>query len=144
MTTNPRFARPLWHLVDAKGQIVGRLATQLSGILRGKHKPTFMPNADCGDYVVVINAAEVKFTGNKDKDSGGLTSLGYEFSKAHLRLGHLFANNQVREQMTLPMLGDPPSPEALASPVWAEYPYSRACGPDCSLGYSAQTGLALR
>jgi len=65
MSTNPRFAKPLWHLVDARGQVVGRLATQLSQILRGKHKPTFQPNADCGDYVVVINAADVKFTGKK-------------------------------------------------------------------------------
>jgi len=66
MTTNPRFAKPLWHLVDAKGQLVGRLATQLVHILKGKHKPTFSPNADCGDYVVVVNAAHVKFSGKKE------------------------------------------------------------------------------
>lgn len=60
---NSRFSNPLWHLVDAKNQIVGRLASQIVHILRGKHKPTFTPNYDCGDYVVVINARDVKFLG---------------------------------------------------------------------------------
>lgn len=68
MTSNPRFHKPLWHLIDARNQIVGRLATQIVHILRGKHKPTFTPNCDCGDYVVVINAKEVKFTGRKFND----------------------------------------------------------------------------
>lgn len=48
-----------WHLVDAKNQTVGRLAGQIAQILKGKHKPTFMPNKDMGDYVVVINAEKV-------------------------------------------------------------------------------------
>eukprot|EP01039_Chlorochromonas_danica_P000956 gene956-1038_t len=63
--SNARFANPLWHLVDAKGQVVGRLATQIAHVLKGKHKPTFTPHYDCGDYVVVINAEHVKFTGDK-------------------------------------------------------------------------------
>jgi large subunit ribosomal protein L13 len=62
-----RFARPMWHLVDAKDQLVGRIATQIAPILRGKHKPTFSPNYDCGDYVVIINAQDCKFSGSKDK-----------------------------------------------------------------------------
>jgi large subunit ribosomal protein L13 len=49
-----------WHLVDADGQTVGRLASQIAGILRGKHKPTFLPNKDMGDHVVVINAEKVR------------------------------------------------------------------------------------
>jgi large subunit ribosomal protein L13 len=48
---NGRFAKPVWHLVDAKNMMVGRLATHVAHILRGKHKPTFTPNYDCGDYV---------------------------------------------------------------------------------------------
>lgn len=63
-----RFARPLWHLVDARNQIVGRLASQLVHILRGKHKPNFTPSCDCGDYVVVINARHVKMSGKKLTD----------------------------------------------------------------------------
>jgi len=66
--SSPRFISPLWHLVDAKNQVVGRLATQIVHILRGKHKPTFSPNYDCGDYVVVVNARHVKFTGRKVAD----------------------------------------------------------------------------
>lgn len=60
-----KFGKPLWHLIDAKNQVVGRLATQIVHVLRGKHKPTFSPNYDCGDVVVVINAREVRFTGDK-------------------------------------------------------------------------------
>ena len=66
--SSPRFSKPLWHLVDARNQIVGRLASQVVKILRGKHKPTYCPNYDCGDYVVIINAKEIKFTGNKIAD----------------------------------------------------------------------------
>ncbi len=54
-----------WYLVDAKGQTLGRLATKVAVKLRGKDKPLFAPHVDCGDFVVVINAAEVAVTGNK-------------------------------------------------------------------------------
>ena len=77
MTTNPKWHKPLWHLVDAKDQIVGRLATQLVHVLRGKHKPSFQPNADCGDYIVVINASEIKFTGKKVDQKEYIWHTGY-------------------------------------------------------------------
>lgn len=54
-----------WHIVDATGQTLGRLATQIAVLLRGKHKPTFSPNLDGGDFVVVINAEKVHLTGRK-------------------------------------------------------------------------------
>lgn len=54
-----------WHLVDAGGQTLGRVASQVAKLLRGKHKPTFTPNIDLGDFVVVINAAQVKLTGKR-------------------------------------------------------------------------------
>ena len=54
-----------WFLVDAKGKVVGRLATRIAMILRGKHKAKFTPNEDMGDGVIVINAADVVLTGNK-------------------------------------------------------------------------------
>lgn len=54
-----------WHLFDASGQVVGRFSTHISNILRGKYKPTFTGNADCGDHVVIINADKVVFTGRK-------------------------------------------------------------------------------
>lgn len=54
-----------WVLVDAEGQTLGRLASEISRVLRGKHKPSFVPHLDCGDNVIVVNAEKVKFTGDK-------------------------------------------------------------------------------
>ena len=54
-----------WYVVDAQGQTLGRLATQVATILRGKHKPIFTPHVDCGDYVVIINAEKIHTTGQK-------------------------------------------------------------------------------
>jgi len=54
-----------WLLIDAKDLVLGRLASEIAKILRGKHKPTFTPHMDCGDNVVVINAKDIKLTGNK-------------------------------------------------------------------------------
>lgn len=55
----------LWHVVDAKGQVLGRLVPQITTLLQGKNKPTYTPAADCGDFVVVLNAADVALTGHK-------------------------------------------------------------------------------
>jgi large subunit ribosomal protein L13 len=57
-----------WYVVDAEGKTLGRLATQVASVLRGKNKPTFTPYVDCGDYVIVINAEKVVLTGNKLDD----------------------------------------------------------------------------
>jgi large subunit ribosomal protein L13 len=54
-----------WYLFDAKGQTLGRLATQIADVIRGKHKVTYTPHIDAGDFAVVINASELKITGNK-------------------------------------------------------------------------------
>lgn len=54
-----------WHLVDAEGQTLGRLASAVARLLRGKHKPMFTPNADLGDFVVVVNASKIKMTGKR-------------------------------------------------------------------------------
>ena len=56
-----------WHLVDANGKTLGRLASRVAILLRGKHKPTFTPHMDVGDFVVVVNADKVALTGNKWK-----------------------------------------------------------------------------
>jgi len=55
-----------WHIIDAKGQIVGKVAVEAARLLRGKHKPTFTPHIDTGDFVVIINAADAVFSGNKE------------------------------------------------------------------------------
>lgn len=62
------FSSSRWHLIDAKDQVVGRLASQIATILRGKHKPTYTRSRNSGDFVVVINAKDVVFTGRKMKD----------------------------------------------------------------------------
>ena len=62
---NPDKIDRKWYVVDAKGATLGRLASEGASVLRGKNKPEFTPHADCGDYVIVINAAEVKVTGKK-------------------------------------------------------------------------------
>ncbi|QZE12243.1 50S ribosomal protein L13 [Mycoplasma sp. Ms02] len=73
-----------WYIVDAEGQVLGRLAAQVATVLRGKNKPTFTPNADMGDNVIVINAEKVVLTAKKETDkvyyshsgySGGLKSI---------------------------------------------------------------------
>lgn len=54
-----------WHLIDADGKTLGRVATEVARLLRGKHKPEFTPNADLGDFVVIVNAAKIKLTGKR-------------------------------------------------------------------------------
>ena len=61
----PSTVEKKWHLIDADGLVVGRVASIIANILRGKHKPSFTPHIDCGDNVVVINADKVRFTGKK-------------------------------------------------------------------------------
>ena len=61
----PRGVQRQWHVVDADGKTLGRLAARIAMLLRGKHKRTFTPHVDCGDHVVVINAGKVRLTGNK-------------------------------------------------------------------------------
>ena len=66
-----------WIVLDAKDKVFGRLITEIATLLRGKHKPCFTPHIDCGDFVVIINATEVKFTGMKLKDKEYFTHSGY-------------------------------------------------------------------
>jgi large subunit ribosomal protein L13 len=55
-----------WYLVDAKGLVVGRVASKIANILRGKHNPAYAPHQDCGDFVIIVNAEHVRLTGNKE------------------------------------------------------------------------------
>ena len=66
-----------WYVVDAEGQVLGRLATRVATVLRGKHKPIFTPHLDVGDHVVVINAEKVQLTGRKLKDKQYRWHTGY-------------------------------------------------------------------
>jgi len=66
-----------WHLIDAEGLVVGRLASIVANMLRGKHKASFTPHVDCGDHVVIVNADKVRFTGNKLGDKKYYKHTGY-------------------------------------------------------------------
>ena len=67
-SVKPADVEKKWHLIDADGLVLGRLAVIIANTLRGKHKPSFTPHVDCGDHVVVINADKVRLTGNKLKN----------------------------------------------------------------------------
>lgn len=77
ISANKENADKKWLLVDAEGQTLGRVASEIAKLLRGKHKPNFTPHADCGDYVVVINAAKVALTGNKMLEKKYMWYTGY-------------------------------------------------------------------
>lgn len=86
-TAKPLEVERKWYVIDAEGQTLGRLATEVASILRGKKKPVFTPHVDTGDYVIVINAAKVEVTGKKRKDKiykrhsgfpGGLKEVTFE------------------------------------------------------------------
>ena len=66
-----------WYVIDAAGQILGRLATQVAHRLRGKHKPEYTPHVDTGDYIVVINAEQIRVTGNKRAQKKRYRHSGY-------------------------------------------------------------------
>jgi large subunit ribosomal protein L13 len=65
MKTEEAFAQRQWYVVDAQGRVLGRMASEIAKVLRGKNKPIFTPNLDAGDFVIVINARGVKLTGKK-------------------------------------------------------------------------------
>ncbi len=79
-TVSPKMSdiERVWHKVDATDKVLGRLSTQVASILRGKHKPYFVPNLDTGDFVVVVNAEKIRVTGNKADAKVYKTYSGYQ------------------------------------------------------------------
>lgn len=77
ISANKKTVKKNWMLIDAENEILGRLASKVAFILRGKHKPYFTPHVDCGDNVIVINAEKVKLTGNKLTDKKYISYSGY-------------------------------------------------------------------
>ncbi len=73
----PKIARQ-WHVIDAKNQVLGRVATAAARLLQGKHKPTWAPFLDTGDFVVIVNASHVRLTGNKEEQKIYRYHSGYE------------------------------------------------------------------
>jgi large subunit ribosomal protein L13 len=85
-----------WFLVDAQDVVLGRLATQVAHVLRGKHKPTFAPHMDMGDHVIVVNAAGVKLTGAKDVQSLSYRHSGYPGGLKSISFGRLLEQKPER------------------------------------------------
>ena len=124
-----------WWLVDAKGQSLGRLASRLASVLRGKHKPTYTPHVDTGDFVIVVNAAAVKVTGKKPKEKfyhqhssypGGIKSFSYEALSAkkpgrplELAVKGMLPKNVLGRQMLtkLKIYGGPTHPHVAQQPA---------------------------
>ena len=77
ISANAKTVNKEWLVIDAEGEVLGRLASQVAKILRGKHKPSFTPHVDCGDYVIVVNAAKVRLTGKKMTDKVYVRHTGY-------------------------------------------------------------------
>lgn len=78
-----------WYVVDANGKHLGRLATEIAKRLRGKHKPIYTPHVDTGDYIIVVNAAKIHVTGNKEKDKIYYHHTGYVGNMKSISLGKL-------------------------------------------------------
>ena len=78
-----------WYLVDAEGQTLGRLATRIAMVLMGKHKPTYTPHVDCGDFVVVVNASKVALTGRKAEQKRLYRHTGYPGHLRSVTAGHM-------------------------------------------------------
>ena len=93
IATNKSTANKLWVLIDAEGQTLGRLASKVAILLRGKHKPNFTPHVDCGDNVVVVNASKVNLTGKKWEDKTYIRHTGYPGGQRTLTPKQLFDKN---------------------------------------------------
>ncbi len=88
-TPKPGDVQRQWHVIDASDVVLGRLATQVAALLRGKHKPTYAPHVDTGDFVVVINASKVALTGNKREQKLAYRHSGYPGGLRSIPFGQL-------------------------------------------------------
>jgi large subunit ribosomal protein L13 len=95
-TARPSDIEQRWFVVDAEGMVLGRLATEIARVIRGKHKPTFTPHMDTGDNVIVINAAKVKVTGRKLEQKQYFKHTGYMGHERYTTLGKMLSKNPER------------------------------------------------
>jgi large subunit ribosomal protein L13 len=78
-----------WYVVDAAGETLGRVAVKIANVLRGRHKPTYTPNADTGDFVVVVNAEKVKVTGKKNADKRYMFYSGWMGGESYVSMAEM-------------------------------------------------------
>ncbi len=96
VSANKNTVNKEWVLVDADGQTLGRLASKIAVLIRGKHKTNFTPHVDCGDNVVVINAEKIILTGKKWDDKTYIRHTGYPGGQRSLSANELFAKDPIR------------------------------------------------
>ena len=96
VSANKKTVNKQWVVVDAQGEILGRLSTKIAMIIRGKTKPDFTPNVDCGDNVIVINADKVKLTGNKFSEKQYVSYTGYPGGQRFISPKELMAKHPTR------------------------------------------------
>jgi large subunit ribosomal protein L13 len=94
LSANKETANKEWFVVDAEGQTLGRMASKVAKVLRGKYKTNFTPHADCGDYVVIINAGKVIMTGNKMTDRRIFSHTGYPGGQKRVSPSDMLAKDQ--------------------------------------------------
>ena len=95
-SATPSDIQQRWFVVDAEGMVLGRLATEIARVIRGKHKPTFTPHMDTGDNVIVINAAKVKVTGRKLEQKQYFKHTGYMGHESHTAARDMLAKHPDR------------------------------------------------
>ena len=78
--------QPKWYLVDAEGQVLGRLAVKIANVLRGRHKASYTPNVDTGDFVIVINAEKIALTGKKEEQNSYMFFSGFVGGESYRKL----------------------------------------------------------
>ena len=96
ISANKATANKQWVLVDAEGQALGRLASKVAKLLRGKHKPNFTPHVDCGDNVIIINAEKITLSGNKWTDKSYIRHTGYPGGQKSLTATELYGKDPAR------------------------------------------------
>lgn len=94
--TKPREVERKWLVVDAADKTLGRLASEIAQILRGKHKPSFAPNVDCGDFVIVINAEKIAVTGRRLEQKTYYRHSQYPGGLTEIKLRHLLEKHPTR------------------------------------------------
>ena len=94
LSANKESANKEWFVVDAEGQILGRMASKIAKVLRGKYKTNFTPHADCGDFVIIVNAGKIVMTGNKMNDREIFSHTGYPGGQKRISPSEMLAKDE--------------------------------------------------
>ena len=94
LSSNKETANKQWLVVDAEGQTLGRMASKVAKIVRGKHKTNFTPHADCGDFVIILNAGKIVMSGNKMEDRKIFSHTGYPGGQKRISPSEMLAKDE--------------------------------------------------